>query len=92
MPKLKPGTIVPTPEEDAEIQAGIDADPDTHELTANDFKVMRRVGRPRAAVTKTAVTIRYDQDVIDAFKSSGSGWQTRMNDALRDWLKTHQPR
>ena len=32
MPKLKPDTIVPTPEEDAAINAGIAADPDTEEL------------------------------------------------------------
>jgi uncharacterized protein (DUF4415 family) len=26
---------------------------------------------------------------LDAFKETGAGWQTRMNNALRDWLKTH---
>jgi len=48
-------------------------------------------GRPRAESTKRALTVRYDAEVIDAFKSSGKGWQTRMNAALRDWLKTHSP-
>ena len=33
MPKLKPGHISPTPEEDAAINAGIAADPDSRELT-----------------------------------------------------------
>jgi len=37
MPTLKPGTIWPTPEEEAMIQAGIDADPDNPEWTAEDF-------------------------------------------------------
>ena len=32
MPKLKPGTIIPTPEEEAAINAGIAADPDSREL------------------------------------------------------------
>jgi uncharacterized protein (DUF4415 family) len=36
-------------------------------------------------------TVRYDSDVIEAFKATGKGWQTRMNAALRDWLKTHSP-
>lgn len=41
--------------------------------------------------TKQAVTVRYSPDVLAAFRSTGTGWQTRMNDALRDWLRTHSP-
>jgi uncharacterized protein (DUF4415 family) len=37
------------------------------------------------------VAIRLDRDVLTAFRESGAGWQTRMNAALRDWLKTHSP-
>ena len=48
-------------------------------------------GRPRAASPKLALTVRYDAEVIEAFKSTGKGWQTRMNAALKDWLKTHSP-
>ena len=51
-------------------------------------KLIRR-GRPKAERTKLAITIRYDADVIEAFKATGGGWQARMNDALKDWLKTH---
>lgn len=53
----------------------------------------RRRGRPvgsTAAVRKSATTIRLDEEVLAAFKATGQGWQTRMNNALRDWLKTHQ--
>ena len=46
-------------------------------------------GRPKAERTKLSLTIRYDAEVIEAFKATGKGWQTRMNAALRDWLKTH---
>jgi uncharacterized protein (DUF4415 family) len=49
------------------------------------------LGRPKAENTKQALTVRYDVDVIEAFKATGKGWQTRMNAALRDWLKTHSP-
>ena len=53
-------------------------------------KLIRR-GRPKAESPKLALTIRYDADVIEAFKATGKGWQTRMNAALKDWLKTHSP-
>lgn len=53
-------------------------------------KLVRR-GRPKAGRPKLALTVRYDADVIDAFKATGKGWQTRMNAALKDWLKTHSP-
>jgi len=29
--------------------------------------------------------------VLAAFRAGGPGWQTRMNAALRDWLKTQSP-
>jgi uncharacterized protein (DUF4415 family) len=38
---------------------------------------------------KVAVTVRYDADIVDQFKAGGEGWQTRMNNALREWLKAH---
>jgi len=46
-------------------------------------------GRPRSTNPKEHVNIRLDADVLRAFKSTGSGWQTRLNSALRDWLSTH---
>ncbi|MCW5262827.1 hypothetical protein D5045_22590 [Verminephrobacter eiseniae] len=36
------------------------------------------------------LTILFDADVIEAFKATGSGWQTRMNDALKDWVAAHR--
>ena len=40
-------------------------------------------GRPKALTPKISTTLRLDQDVIDAFKADGPGWQTRINAALR---------
>ncbi|MFC0140639.1 BrnA antitoxin family protein [Erwinia mallotivora] len=54
-------------------------------------KTIRR-GRPvSSAPLKKSATIRYSPEVIDAFKSTGRGWQTRMDTALKDWLKKHDP-
>jgi uncharacterized protein (DUF4415 family) len=79
-----------TPEEEAAIQRGIDADPDTFVPTDEQFAQMKpRGGRPKLAHPKVSVTIRYDAEIVEQFRASGDGWQTRMNDALRDWLKTH---
>ena len=50
-----------------------------------------RRGRPPVHHPKRAVTVRYDAEVVEAFKATGKGWQTRMNDALKEWLKTHAP-
>ena len=84
MPRLKPGTIIPTPEEDVAINAGIAADPDTFELSDADFAQLRPLrGRPPLARPKAALTLRVDADVLDALKASGPGWQTRINALLR---------
>jgi uncharacterized protein (DUF4415 family) len=37
---------------------------------------------PQKQATKMAVTVRYNPEVLDFFKQTGSGWQTRMNDVL----------
>lgn len=45
-------------------------------------KLVRR-GRPKAAVTKEAVKLRLDVDVLTALRATGDGWQTRINEMLR---------
>lgn len=48
----------------------------------------RRRGPGRVA-RKVSTTIRFDADVLAAMKATGPGWQTRINDAVRDWIKAH---
>jgi uncharacterized protein (DUF4415 family) len=48
-------------------------------------------GRPVSANPKAHVNIRLDPDVVAAFRATGRGWQTRLNSALKDWLKDHSP-
>lgn len=42
----------------------------------------RPVGRPRMAQPKQAVKIRLDASVLIHFRSTGPGWQTRINETL----------
>ena len=82
--------VVPTAAEDAAIQAGIAADPDTFELTREALSRMqplRRVGRPRLDHPKALMTMRVDADVLQSIKASGEGWQTRVNALLREAVK-----
>jgi len=47
----------------------------------------RKRGHPAGSVAlprKISTTIRLDEDVMGAFKASGAGWQTRLNEILRD--------
>lgn len=48
-------------------------------------------GRVLGSGTKSSTTLRFDNDILAAFKATGKGWQTRVNNALRDWLKEHNP-
>ncbi len=43
----------------------------------------RKLGRPKVETPKKAISLRLDQEVIDRFKATGDGWQSRMNEALR---------
>ncbi|MDT7849120.1 BrnA antitoxin family protein [Methylophilus sp. VKM B-3414] len=71
---------LPDADEEARINEGIAADPDTFEVSDGQFKKMR--GRPVGS-HKTLVHIRLDNDVVEKFKATGSGWQTRINEALK---------
>jgi uncharacterized protein (DUF4415 family) len=53
-------------------------------------RVIRR-GRPKAGIVRERISIRIESAVLAEFRASGPGWQTRMNAALADWLKTHDP-
>jgi uncharacterized protein (DUF4415 family) len=46
---------------------------------------------PQKAPVKQRITIRLSPEVIEPFKETGAGWQTRVNRALEDWLRNHQP-
>lgn len=57
-----------------------------HELHAETTR--RKRGANKRA-TKEQVAIRLDAEVLAAFRATGRGWQTRMNEVLKAWLKDH---
>jgi len=63
------------------------ARPAREALPASALAAAKR-GRPKAGETKEAVNIRFSPDILAAFRATGRGWQTRINDALREWLET----
>lgn len=92
MPKLKPGTILPTAAEDAAITTAAEADPNARPFTDTEWAAIKpqaRRGRPLGSGTKVQVTMRLDTDVVQRLRATGAGWQTRANDVLRNWVKRH---
>ncbi len=83
----------------------IDAKGEVRELTANDLtafrparkalpeSLRRKIGvrGPQKSPTKERITIRLSQDVVRRFRATGEGWQTRVDVALQNWLKKHNP-
>ena len=81
----------------------INVDGEVRELTAGDLKRFNpardvlplalqktlKIRGAQKAPTKVSTTIRLSPDVLAAFKSEGNGWQTRIDTALKDWLRTH---
>ncbi len=59
------------------------------ELAAGLAAARKARGRPPGS-NKESTTIRIDQDVLEAFRADGAGWQSRMNAALREWLHSNK--
>ena len=81
---MKEKFVRPTASEDARIGRGIASDPDAApDLSEPVAGIVRRVGRPPRPDRKISVTLRLDRDVVERFKATGAGWQTRINAALK---------
>jgi uncharacterized protein (DUF4415 family) len=71
----------------------VTADPDDAPELLSDFfrhgelrhgeKLIRRGRPPLSGKPKTAITLRLDEDVVEAYRETGEGWQTRINADLR---------
>ena len=85
-------------------QADWDAVSDNPELTAGNFAQMvpfdqafpelaakmRTARGQQKSPTKASTTIRLSRDVLDFFRAGGSGWQSRIDDALKEWVASHR--
>jgi uncharacterized protein (DUF4415 family) len=90
MPKSKPLT---------------DIEGEVRELTAADIKRFQRakqalpgtllkkinVRGAQKTPTKERITIRLSPEVVQRFRDTGDGWQTRVDSALKEWLKLQKP-
>lgn len=96
MPKTsKPAPIVmPTLQEDKAINAAAKSDPDAQPLIPKQLQAMVPLralrGRPKSESPKQLVSVRYSREVVDYFRSTGEGWQSRMDGVLRQYVSRHQ--
>ena len=84
---------MPTPAEDKAISAAAKRDPDALPLTSRQMKGMVPMralrGRPKSENRKLLVSVRYSPEVVAYFKSTGEGWQSRMDGVLRKYVERH---
>jgi uncharacterized protein (DUF4415 family) len=82
--------VMPTAEEDKAITAAAKSDPDAQPLTPKQLKAMVPMralrGRPKSESKKLLVSVRYSPEVVAYFKSTGEGWQSRMDGVLRQYV------
>jgi uncharacterized protein (DUF4415 family) len=86
---------IPSAKEDKAITAAALSDPDALPLSAQQLNAMVPVrnlrGRPPSERKKLLISVRYSPEVIEYFKSTGDGWQSRMDSVLRQFVfeQTH---
>lgn len=84
---------MPTSAEDKVITAAAKIDPDAKPLTQTQLSGMVPLksirGRPKSTNKKLLVSVRYSPEVVAYFKSTGDGWQARMDSILRRYVARH---
>lgn len=84
--------VIPTVQEDKAITAAAKKDPEAQPLTPKQLNAMVPMralplrGRPKSATAKQLVSVRYSPEVVAYFKSTGDGWQSRMDGVLRKYV------
>lgn len=82
---------MPTVEEDKAITAAARSDTDALPLTPRQLKDMVPLrGRPKSDKKKLLISVRYSPEVVAYFKSTGEGWQSRMDEVLREYVDRHR--
>jgi uncharacterized protein (DUF4415 family) len=87
---------MPSVAEDKVITAAAKSDPDAQPLIPTQLKTMISLkalrGRPKSEKTTQLVSVRYGREVIEYFKSTGDGWQSRMDGVLLKHVARHTRR
>jgi len=75
--------LLPTPAEERAINQGIALDPDTYVPNDEEFARMKPLrGRPKGSGSRVRLTLRLDRNLVERFRATGPGWQTRLNELL----------
>lgn len=86
----KRALVMPSAEQNRAIVRGAKSDPDAQPLTAAQLKAMVPIkslrGRPKLDDKKLLVSVRYSPEVLSYFRSTGEGWQSRMDGVLREYV------
>jgi len=86
--------VMPSLKQDKAITAAAKVDPDAQPLTPAQLKatvpIRAVLGRPKSANKKLLVSVRYSPEVVNFFRSTGAGWQSRMDGALRQYVARHR--
>ena len=82
--------VMPTEAENRKIRRAAKADPDAQPLTDAQLKAMVPIkavrGRPKLENKKLLVSVRYSPEVLAYFRSTGEGWQARMDGVLQEYV------
>ena len=82
--------VMPTEAENRKIRRAASADPDAQPLTDAQLQAMVPLkalrGRPKSENKKLLVSVRYSPEVLSFFRSTGEGWQSRMDGVLQEYV------
>ena len=77
-----------TPEEEARWSEAIFVNGGGYQAVRAAMAAKRKQGDRGAQVnpTKQLVSVRYSPEVLEFFRASGAGWQSRMDEVLKEWV------
>ena len=88
--------LMPSVKDNARIVAAAKADPDAKPMTKAQLDALVPIsvarGRPKSENKKLLVSVRYSVEVLEYFRSTGDGWQARMDSVLRQYVRKHVAR
>ena len=88
--------LMPSVKDNARIVAAAKDDPDAKPLTKAQLDALVPIsvarGRPKSENKKLLLSVRYSVEVVEYFRSTGDGWQARMDSVLRQYVSKHVPR